>query len=116
MQMDLMRQASVLVVDGSENDRKQLKNILALRVKLWGVNAGCEALANMGNTSPDLVLLSADLPDMDGFELLRRMREDVQLREIPVIMMTTNQSQKAEAAITMAGASENCRARSNIGF
>ena len=42
--MDLMRQASVLVVDGSENDRKQLKNILALRVKLWGVNAGCEAL------------------------------------------------------------------------
>ncbi|WP_255449325.1 HD domain-containing phosphohydrolase [Selenomonas caprae] len=104
MQMDLMRQASVLVVDGSENDRKQLKNILALRVKLWGVNAGCEALAYMGNTSPDLVLLSADLPDMDGFELLRRMREDVQLREIPVIMMTTDQSQKAEAAITMAGA------------
>lgn len=94
----------MLVVENSAEDRKRLRDILAFRVDFREVTAGSEALAHLGKKQPDLVLLSARLPDMDGFEILRRIREDERLKTIPVIMMTNDQSQKAEAAITMAGA------------
>ena len=104
MQIYQMRQSSVLVVDNDESDRIKLRQILATRVKYSGVSAGAEALAKLQDTHVDLVLLSSKLPDMDGFEVLRRIKEDVRTKEIPVIVMTSDQSQKAEAAITMAGA------------
>ena len=104
MQIYQMRQSSVLVVDNDESDRIKLRQILATRVKYSGVSAGAGALAKLQDTHVDLVLLSSKLPDMDGFEVLRRIKEDVRTKEIPVIVMTSDQSQKAEAAITMAGA------------
>ena len=107
--MEQMRQALVLAVDGSEEDRTKLKNILASRVNFFGVAAGSAGLAYVEQKRPDLVLLADDLPDMDGFEVLRRIREDERFKEIPVIMMTMDQSQKAEAASIMAGAFEIVR-------
>lgn len=104
MQIYQMRQASVLAVDGVEADRIKLENVLASRVNFFGVTAGSAALAYIEQNRPDLVLLSDKLPDMDGFEVLRRIREDERFKDIPVIMMTSDQSQKAEAAIIMAGA------------
>ena len=104
MQIYQMRQSSVLVVDNDKSARDKLVQILAARVNYSGVSAGIEALAKLQSTHVDLVLLSSKLPDMDGFEVLRRIKEDVRTKELPVIMMTSDQSQKAEAAITMAGA------------
>ena len=93
-----------MVVDNDKAACKKLREILAARVNYSGVSAGIEALAKLQSTHVDLVLLSSKLPDMDGFEVLRRIKEDVRTKELPVIMMTSDQSQKAEAAITMAGA------------
>lgn len=104
MQIYQMRQSLVMVVDNDKAACKKLREILAARVNYSGVSAGIEALAKLQSTHVDLVLLSSKLPDMDGFEVLRRIKEDVRTKELPVIMMTSDQSQKAEAAITMAGA------------
>lgn len=104
MQIYQMRQSLVMVVDNDKVACKKLREILAARVNYSGVSAGIEALAKLQSTHVDLVLLSSKLPDMDGFEVLRRIKEDVRTKELPVIMMTSDQSQKAEAAITMAGA------------
>ena len=93
-----------MVVDNDKVACKKLREILAARVNYSGVSAGIEALAKLQSTHVDLVLLSSKLPDRDGFEVLRRIKEDVRTKELPVIMMTSDQSQKAEAAITMAGA------------
>ena len=60
-------------------------------------NTGCEvvtvcdcqgAMRDLADAAPNLVLLDWMLPDMSGIELLRRMRRDARLREIPVIMLT----------------------------
>lgn len=104
MQIYQMRQTSVLAVDGSGEALRKLRQILSSRVTFTGLSTGGELLAYLGWNAVDLVLLSTTLPDSDGFELLRCIREDEKLQSIPVIMMTTDQSQKAEAAITMAGA------------
>lgn len=103
MQISQLRQTTVLVVDGSETDRHKLHQILDPRVQLTEVKSGSEALNVVKHGRVDLVLLSSQLPDMNGFEVLRDLRKDVRLKDLPVIVMTHDQSQKAEAAVAMAG-------------
>ncbi|MDP1629009.1 MAG: response regulator, partial [bacterium] len=49
---------------------------------------GEEAVKKIFEDRPDLVLLDIILPGMDGFEVLKRLREDPQTAKIPVIMLT----------------------------
>lgn len=103
MQISQLRQTTVLVVDGSESDRQKLHQILNPRVQLEEVHSGSEALAFITRSSVDLVLLSSKLPDMNGFEFLHQLRKDERFKDLPVIVMTHDQSQRAEAAVAMAG-------------
>lgn len=47
-----------------------------------------EALAAMASCPPDLILLDVMLPDMDGFELTRRVRSDPNLATVPIVLLT----------------------------
>jgi DNA-binding response OmpR family regulator len=49
---------------------------------------GAEALEKVRSTHPDLVILDVMMPGLDGFEVLRRMKEDSRTEPIPVIMLT----------------------------
>jgi CheY-like chemotaxis protein len=49
---------------------------------------GAEGLQRMTVARPDLVLLDLMMPVMDGREMLRRMREDAALRDVPVVVMS----------------------------
>src|SRR5207248_2893811 len=50
--------------------------------------SGGEALALLDREPVDLVLLDIMMPEIDGFEVLRRMRADTKLRDIPVIVIS----------------------------
>jgi CheY-like chemotaxis protein len=52
---------------------------------------GREALALMGQESPEVVILDVMMPVMDGLEVLRRAKADPTLRAIPVIMVTSRE-------------------------
>lgn len=103
MQISQMRQNTVLVVDGSESDRQKLHQILDPRVQLEEVKSGMEALTFVVQHHVDLMLLASKLPDMDGFEVLRRLNLEPRFKELPIIITTHEHSQKAEAAVAMAG-------------
>jgi CheY-like chemotaxis protein len=49
---------------------------------------GEEALARLAELTPDLVLLDMSMPQIDGFEVLRRIRADPRTAGVPVIMLT----------------------------
>ena len=49
--------------------------------------------AYAGRTRPDVILLDLNLPKMDGHEVLRRLKEDEELRAIPVVVLTTSQAE-----------------------
>ncbi len=49
---------------------------------------GMDGLQRLADSKPDLVLLDLMMPIMDGREMLRRMREDSSLRDIPVVVMS----------------------------
>lgn len=56
---------------------------------IWAAN-GLSGLAEAEARKPDLILLDINLPDIDGYEVARRIRAHEQLRSIPVIAVTAN--------------------------
>ncbi|WP_101341283.1 diguanylate cyclase [Cereibacter azotoformans] len=81
----------VLITDNVATNRIVLKVKLAAacyRPLLAGDGASCLTLARA--EIPDLILLDCSLPDLDGIEVLRRLRRDPVTRDIPVIMISAS--------------------------
>jgi PAS domain S-box-containing protein len=81
--------AKVLVVDDEAGTRELLKEMLESDgyVPVLAAN-GKEALEALARISVSAMLLDLIMPEMDGFELLMRMKEDPGLRNIPVLVLT----------------------------
>ncbi len=80
---------SILVVD----DNQQNRDILSRRLERLGhvvlvAAGGREALDLLGERSFDVVLLDVMMPEIDGFEVLTRLRSDAATRDLPVIMLS----------------------------
>ena len=83
------RAPTVLVVD----DEADISTILTLTFRRAGFQVttardGLEALEALEQALPDAVILDVMMPRLDGFETLRRIREQPRTRELPVIMLT----------------------------
>jgi two-component system, OmpR family, response regulator VicR len=61
-------------------------------IQVEGANSGPEGLDVMRQNPPDAVLLDIMMPDMDGWEVYRQMKEDDKLKDIPVIIVTARNS------------------------
>ncbi len=81
---------TIAVVEDNADNRLLLQAILGDQYDLVEYENGADALAGMSNARPDLVLLDISLPGMDGSEILRRMREDLSLRALPVVALTAH--------------------------
>jgi CheY-like chemotaxis protein len=80
----------VLVVDDSEAVRHMLKNQLAsLGMKTRAVASGAAAVAAMQLDHYDVLLIDADMPDLDGIDTLRRIAEEPELAAVPAVLMVT---------------------------
>jgi chemosensory pili system protein ChpA (sensor histidine kinase/response regulator) len=85
----------VLVVDDSITVRRVTQRLLkreGYRVTL--ANDGLHALEMLAQEKPMVVLSDIEMPRMDGFDLVRNIRNDVRLRDLPVIMITSRIAQK----------------------
>jgi chemosensory pili system protein ChpA (sensor histidine kinase/response regulator) len=85
----------VLVVDDSLTVRRVTQRLLlreGYRVVL--AKDGLDALERLSEAIPEIVLSDIEMPRMDGFDLVRNMRADARLRDLPVIMITSRIAQK----------------------
>ena len=85
----------VMVVDDSLTVRRVTQRLLAregYRVVL--AKDGLDALERLAEAIPAIVLSDIEMPRMDGFDLVRNMRADARLRDLPVIMITSRIAQK----------------------
>ncbi len=81
--------STILIVDDEPAGRHTLESILegqGYRLEMAG--NGQEALEKAAKLLPDVILLDVMMPDIDGFEVCRRIRNNPPLAEIPIIMLT----------------------------
>ena len=83
------RKQTILIVDDNPENLGVLGSIVAENGHIPGfATGGTEALAYTKEKRPDLILLDIMMPDMDGFEVCRRLKQDATLAEIPIIFLT----------------------------
>ena len=81
--------ASVLVVDDDPVNRSMLSRSLeAAGNEVTTVESGAGALELVGSQDFDVVLLDVVMPGMDGYQVLERLKDDPELRHLPVVMVT----------------------------
>jgi len=85
----LARKAKILIVEDSPTQIEQLKYILEQKeYRVSVANNGKEALALIKKRKPNIIVSDIVMPEMDGYELCRQIRRDVNLKDIPVILLT----------------------------
>ena len=93
--VEVHRTPIVMVVDDSLTVRKITSRLLA-RSGFQVVTAkdGVDALEQLAEALPDVMLLDVEMPRMDGFELTKRMRQDPRTQKLPIIMITSRTADK----------------------
>lgn len=94
----------ILVVDDDTANLMLAKKILGGDFRIAAANSGEAAIRYLENNRPDLVLVDINMPDMDGFELVERMKAHPQWRSISVIFLTADKSEESEIRCFRAGA------------
>jgi CheY-like chemotaxis protein len=79
----------ILVVDDDENILNLERTILEQKgFDVTSAGGGAEALRVLGGATFDLVLLDVMMPEVDGFTVCRKIKDDPRLKDIPVIFLT----------------------------
>ncbi|MHB2026318.1 MAG: response regulator transcription factor [Elusimicrobiota bacterium] len=79
----------ILVVEDDEILRQTFRDVLkADGFETFLCSDGGSALREVGSYRPDLIMLDVSLPDMTGFDVCRKLKQDPQARAIPVIILT----------------------------
>jgi chemosensory pili system protein ChpA (sensor histidine kinase/response regulator) len=84
-----------MVVDDSITMRKASGNLLKrLGFEVMTARDGVDALAQLHEHKPDIILLDVEMPRMDGFEFASIVRNDINFRHLPIIMITSRTGSK----------------------
>ncbi|WP_440806095.1 Hpt domain-containing protein [Pseudomonas syringae] len=85
----------VMVVDDSVTVRKVTSRLLERHgMHVLTAKDGIDAMSLLQEHTPDIMLLDIEMPRMDGFEVASQIRQDEQLKELPIIMITSRSGQK----------------------
>lgn len=98
---------TVLIVDDEAIGRETLEDMLITQgYTLVFATNGFECLETAATLLPDVILLDVMMPDMDGFEVCRRLRNHPLLAEVPILLMTALDDQEARLTGINAGADD----------
>ncbi len=99
-----MNRKKILIVD----DDRQVSLALSIRLKAADYDVdvagdGESGLQKLAARAPDVVLLDMRMPGIDGLEVMRQMKRDPRLADIPVIFVSANAQENAKRAALNAG-------------
>ena len=80
----------LLIVDDDESYLKLIKKWMSDAYKATAVKSGVQALKFLEGHRPDLVLLDFEMPELNGGDVLQKMRENPETAGIPVFFLTGN--------------------------
>ncbi|HXH99410.1 MAG TPA: ATP-binding protein [Sphingobacteriaceae bacterium] len=88
--------ATVLVVDDNADMRAYIKNLLQKQYHVVTANNGKDALHQVKKHSPKLILSDIMMPVMDGIQLLKAVKENIQTQNIPVILLSARAGEESK--------------------
>lgn len=96
---------TIVMVDDSPSMRMLLRAALSdLGYTVSEAEDGVAALAVLDGTNPDLLITDINMPRMDGFGLIEAVREQDHLRDLPILVLTTESSDAKKQRARNAGA------------
>ena len=96
----------VLLADDNADMREYVERLLSEQYEVTAVGDGEAALKCAREQRPDLILSDAMMPRMDGFELLRQLRDDQNLKSIPLILLSARAGEESRVEGLAAGADD----------
>ena len=81
---------NILVVDDNKTNLMSAKAVLSEKYKITAVTQAAQGLRYLQNNTCDLILLDVEMPEMDGFEMLQKIKEMQLEKEPPVVFLTGN--------------------------
>ena len=89
--------ANILVIDDSGIMRKMIRRTIAMSgldiAEVFEASNGIEGLAELARRSVAVVLLDINMPVMNGVQFLQRIRDDESLRDVPIVIASTEGSE-----------------------
>lgn len=101
-----MNMQTILAVDDEEENLLMVENTLSSEYKVIPVNSGTMAFRYLQKETPDLILLDIKMPQMDGFEVLNRLRQNAQWKTIPVIFLSSYHKIYSDAELMQSGVAD----------
>lgn len=95
---------TILVADDSRLSLAAAKKVLSDQYKVIPVMKGQQALTYLESNRCDIILLDINMPEMDGFEVMEKLRGMEQCRDIPVVFLTADNDAETEARCFKVGA------------
>lgn len=94
----------LLIVDDDKINLSAAKTALSGSYKITAVTSGGQAMKFLQNNICDLILLDINMPEMDGFEVMTKIRENPALADIPIIFLTADSDPQVESRCLKEGA------------
>ncbi len=91
-----LKKKSVLLVEDNPGDVRLVEEVLkgnALPIELTVASDGQQALDMLATLRPDMILLNLNLPKVDGRTVLKVIKENADLRRIPVVVLSTSEAE-----------------------
>ncbi|MDR4516336.1 MAG: Hpt domain-containing protein [Nitrosomonas sp.] len=99
--------ATILIVDDSLTVRKVTSRLLDREgYKILTAKQGLEAMDIIAEIKPDIILADLEMPKMNGFELIQKIRSNPDTADIPIIVITSRTAEKHRKMATEFGANE----------
>jgi len=98
--------STILNVDDDETSRYMINATLRHSgFNVWDANTG-ESAINLAHNQPDLILLDVNLPDINGFEVCRRLKNDPQTSAIPILHLSASRIDTSAAVQGLEGGAD----------
>lgn len=97
----------IIAVDDSGIILKMLEKLLVGKYEYHAFSKGMRALKFLKEEStPDLIILDIDMPEIDGYEMLEMIREKEELKQVPVLFLTSNKDKQHVMKAVSGGADD----------
>ena len=97
---------SIVAVDDSMLILKVIEKLLSEDYDYHAFSKGMRALKYLKDAKPNLIILDIDMPEIDGYEMLEMIREKDELKEVPVLFLTSNNDKEHVVKAMKCGAND----------